>query len=91
MGVVLVLGELGDLAPVREEEQERPEHHGHYFAQHGGECPDNLMAALEASVASAKKARGRHPAAGAKTVEGKAKKKAAKKATKAAKRAKKSA
>jgi DNA end-binding protein Ku len=48
----------------------------------------DLMAALEASVASAKKARGRHPATGAKTVEGKAKKRAAKKA---AKRAKKSA
>ena len=56
----------------------------------------DLMAALEASVASAKKARGRHPAAGAKTSKAKAKKKAAKKpakkaATKATKRAKKSA
>ncbi len=52
----------------------------------------DLMAALEASVASAKKARGRHPASGAKTVEGKAKKRAAKKAArKASKRAKKSA
>ena len=61
----------------------------------------DLMAALEASVAEAKKARGRHPASGRSTTKAKAAKKAAKKsakkaakksaAKKAAKRARKSA
>lgn len=58
----------------------------------------DLMAALEASVAEAKKARGRHPASGRSTSKAKSAKKAAKKsakkkaaAKKAAKRAKKSA
>ena len=52
----------------------------------------DLMAALEASVKEAKKARVRHPAAGRRTTEGKAAKKQAKKsAKKASKRARKSA
>ncbi|NIS28572.1 MAG: Ku protein, partial [Actinobacteria bacterium] len=61
----------------------------------------DLMAALEASVKEAKKARGRHPASGRRTTEAKAAKKAAAKkaaakkagtrAKKAGKRAKKSA
>jgi DNA end-binding protein Ku len=56
----------------------------------------DLMAALEASVAEAKKARGRHPATGRSTSKAKASKKAAKKAAKktvkkAVKRARKSA
>lgn len=57
----------------------------------------DLMAALEASVAEAKKARGRHPATGRSTTKAKAAKKAAKKKAKkaakkaAAKRARKSA
>ena len=58
----------------------------------------DLMAALEASVAEAKKARKRHPATGASTTKAKTAKKAAKKAAKkkaakkaAAKRARKSA
>jgi len=56
----------------------------------------DLMAALEASVASAKKARGRHPASGSKASSSakkaaKSAKKGAKKAAKRAKKAKKSA
>ncbi len=52
----------------------------------------DLMAALEASVAEAKKARGRHPATGRSTTKAKAAKKAAKKSvSKTAKRARKSA
>lgn len=58
----------------------------------------DLMAALEASVAEAKKARGRHPATGRSTTKAKAARKTAKKAAKkkaakktAAKRARKSA
>ena len=51
----------------------------------------DLMAALEASVAEAKKARARHPASGSATTKAKRAKKAAKRAKKAAKRTKKSA
>jgi DNA end-binding protein Ku len=51
----------------------------------------DLMAALEASVKEAKKARGRHPASGRSTTRANAAKKAAKKATKRAKKAAKRA